>query len=200
MNIRLAAVALFSALVGALVALSVLPSDRAPSLPRTTGKALVGGPFTLVHHSGETVTDARYRGRHMLLTFGFTHCPDICPSALQVMSAAIERLGPQSAKVTPLFITVDPERDTAAQLAQYVASFHPRLEGLTGTQDQIAAVAKAYRVYYKRTTDETSAVGYTFDHSALIYLMDGKGDYVTHFTHATSVDVMADRIAKQLSR
>ena len=200
MNFKLAAVALVGAILGALAALAVLPGDRTTALQRTTGKALVGGPFTLVHHSGETVSDARYRGQHMLLTFGFTHCPDICPSALQVMSAAIERLGANTRKVTPLFITVDPERDTAAQLAQYVASFHPRLEGLTGTPAQIDAVARAYRVYYKRTTDAKSAVGYTFDHSALIYLMDAKGEYVTHFTHATSVDVMADRIAKHLSR
>lgn len=200
MNVRLLAVGIASAIMGALAASAVLPPvGDAPTL-RSTGKALVGGPFTLVRHTGDTVTDAAYRGRYMLLTFGFTYCPDVCPSSLQVMAAAINRLGPAGARITPLFITVDPERDSPAQLAQYVASFHSRLEGLTGSRAQIDAVARAYRVYHKRVNDEKSAAGYTFDHSALIFLMDPSGAYVTHFAHGTSADVMADRLAKVLPR
>jgi len=199
MNFRLLAVALVGLLVGTAVAVTVLPKTRGqlPSLP-SVGQALVGGPFELVDHTGKTVTDRDFRGRYMLVYFGFTYCPDVCPSGLQVMAEALDKVGAKTEKVVPVLITVDPERDTPAQLAQYVPSFHPRLIGLTGSPEQIAAVQKAYRVYAKKVTDDKSSAGYTFDHTSLMYLMDPQGNYVAHFTHATPVDRIAERLRSAL--
>ena len=199
MNFRLLAVAVVGLVVGGAVAIALLPGsrDQLPVLP-SVGKALVGGPFELVDHTGKTVTDKDFRGRFMLVYFGFTYCPDVCPSAMQVMSTALDQVGPKAEKIVPLFITVDPERDTPAQLAQYVPSFHPRLIGLTGTPEQVAAAEKAYRVYAKKVTDDKSTAGYTFDHTSLVYLMDPKGDYVAHFTHATPVERIVERLQKAL--
>jgi protein SCO1/2 len=200
MNFRLLAVALVGLLAGVAAAVTMLPSSRVqlPSMP-SVGKALVGGPFELVDHTGKTVTDKDFRGRFMLVYFGFTLCPDVCPSGLQVMAAALDQVGAKAEKIVPLFITVDPERDTPAQMAQYVASFHPRLIGLSGSPEQIAAAEKAYRVYAKKVTDDKSSAGYTFDHTSLMYLMDPKGDYVAHFTHATPVERIAERLEKALA-
>lgn len=198
MNFRLAVVALAAAVIGVALALAILPGPREQitrALP-STGKALVGGPFTLVDHNGKTVTDRDYRGRYMLVYFGFTNCPDVCPSGLQVISAALDKAGAKADQVMPIFITVDPERDTPEQLASYVSSFHPRLVGLTGSAEQIAAALKAYRVYAKKVEDPKSTAGYTYDHTSIIYLMDRNGDYLANFTHATSVDRIAERLAK----
>ncbi|HWV83149.1 MAG TPA: SCO family protein [Hyphomicrobiaceae bacterium] len=198
MNFRLAVVALAAAIVGVALALVILPGPREQltrALP-STGKALVGGPFTLVDHTGKTVTDKDFRGRYMLVYFGFTNCPDICPSGLQVISAALDKAGAKAEQVTPLFVTVDPERDTPEQLASYVSSFHPRLIGLTGSPEQIAAALKAYRVYAKKVEDPKSTAGFTYDHTSIIYLMDRNGDYLANFTHATSADRIAERLAQ----
>jgi cytochrome oxidase Cu insertion factor (SCO1/SenC/PrrC family) len=195
MNFRLAAIALSAALVGGLVALAVLQPQVSNVLP-STGKALVGGPFTLVDHTGKTVTEKDFRGRYMLILFGFTHCPDVCPTGLQVMAAALEKVGAKAEQVTPILITVDPERDTPEQLASYVPSFHPRLVGLTGSPEQVGAALKAYRVYAKKVEDPKSAAGFTFDHTSLLYLMDRNGEYIAHFTHASPVDRIAERLAK----
>src|SRR5262245_57236219 len=188
--------------LGGLAALLIFPAARAKLLPavnvRSVGQALVGGPFTLTDHTGKRVTDKDFRGRTLIVFFGFTFCPDVCPSGLQVIAAAIDKLGPKGQSITPLFISVDPERDTPAQLASYVKSFHPRLVGLTGTPAEIAAVAKAYRVYVKKVTDPKSTAGYTIDHSSIIYVMGPDGAYRTHFTHTTNADVMAERLAKLL--
>ena len=200
-SLRLALIVLAGLLLGAAAALAIFPAARERLLPErasSVGHALVGGPFTLTDQSGKGVTDKDFRGRYLLVFFGFTNCPDVCPSALQVMAAALDKLGPKGQKVTPLFITVDPERDTPAQLATYVKSFHPRLVGLTGTPAEIEAVTKAYRVYVKKVPDPKSSAGYSFDHSAIIYLMGPDGDYLAHFTHASNVDTMAERLAKLL--
>lgn len=201
-TIRLALFVLAGLALGAAGALAVFPEARQRLLPissmTTTGQALVGGPFELTDHTGKRVSDRDYRGQFMLVFFGFTFCPDVCPSGLQVMSAALDKLGPKADRITPILITVDPERDTPEQLAKYVRSFHPRLVGLTGTPEEIAAAAKAYRVYYRKVEDPKSTAGYTMDHSAIIYVMGPDGAFRTHFTHATSADVMADRLAKLL--
>ena len=193
-------VVLTGLVVGAVTALAVFPEARARLMPaagvKVMGQALIGGPFTLTDHTGKRVTDQDFRGRTTLVLFGFTFCPDVCPSALQVVSAALDKLGPKAEAITPILITLDPSRDTPAQLASYVQSFHPRLIGLTGTQAEIDAVAKAYRVYAKRVDDPKSTAGYTIDHSTFIYVMGPDGAYVTHFTHATPVDAMAARLAK----
>jgi protein SCO1/2 len=189
-------------MVGAVAALAVFPAARERVLPaagvKVMGQALVGGPFTLTDHTGKRVTDQDFRGRDMLVFFGFTFCPDVCPSALQVVAAALDKLGPKADRFVPVFITLDPDRDGPKELAAYVQSFHPRLVGLTGTPAEIEAVAKAYRVYFRKTEDPKSTAGYTIDHTSLIYVMGRDGAYRTHFAHTTNADVMADRLAKLL--
>ena len=164
----------------------------------TIGQATVGGPFSLTDHNGRRVTDKDFAGRFMLVFFGFTFCPDVCPTALQVTSAALDKLGAKAARVQPVFISVDPGRDTPEQLKSYVASFHPRLIGLTGTPEEVTAVARAYRVYFKQVKDERSAAGYTVDHSSIVYLRGPDGRFITHFTHATSPDAMVAALQRHL--
>jgi cytochrome oxidase Cu insertion factor (SCO1/SenC/PrrC family) len=198
-QLRLALFILAGFAIGAFVAVTAFPSVRERLLPavniKSAGQALVGGPFSLTDQTGKRVTDQDFRGRFMLVLFGFTYCPDICPSALQVMSAALDKLGPKAERITPVLITVDPERDTPAQLAAYVKSFHPRLVGLTGSPAEIEGVIKAYRVYARKVPDPKSTAGFSIDHSALIYVMGPDGKYRAHFTPATSVDAMAERLA-----
>jgi cytochrome oxidase Cu insertion factor (SCO1/SenC/PrrC family) len=168
----------------------------APDPPRmlVTGKADVGGPFTLTAHTGERVSDEEFRGKYMLVAFGFTYCPDLCPAELQVMSAALDAMGAEAAHIQPLFITIDPERDTAARLGEYVAHFHPKLIGLTGSPDEIAAVARAYRVWYEKVEDEASPDGYLMDHTSITYLMDPDGEFVQHFSFGTSPRAIAEAL------
>ncbi len=157
----------------------------------SSGKPRVGGPFELVSHTGKTVTNADFSGKYMLMFFGFTFCPDVCPTELQVITSALEELGPTADKIQPIFVTVDPERDTPEAMAQYVAHFHPSFVGLTGSPEQIAKVAKAFRVYYKRVEDPSSAAEYTMDHSAVVYLMGPEGAFLKHYGGATSPEAMA---------
>lgn len=138
----------------------------------------VGGPFALTDQNGQTVTDASLRGQPYLLFFGFTHCPDICPSTLYEVSQMLEALG-KDAKARAVFISVDPERDTQSVMKDYLGSFDPRILGLTGTPEQIAAVAKAFRVYAKKVAQKDGE--YTMDHTAMVYLMDSKGRFVGGF-------------------
>ena len=161
------------------------------------GVALVGGPFELVDHEGKTVRDDAFRGRLMLVYFGYTWCPDVCPTELQNMSAAMDLLGEDAAEVAPIFITVDPERDTAATIADYRQHVHPSLVALTGSPEQVSAAAKTYRVYYAKGPEERPGE-YLMDHSSFVYLMDRKGGYLTHFAPATPPETMAARIREHL--
>lgn len=156
-----------------------------------TGTALVGGPFTLTDHSGRKMTDADFRGKYMLIFFGYTYCPDVCPTELQVMAEALKQLGPRGESITPVFISIDPERDTPETLKSYVENFDPRMVGLTGTSDEIAAVAKAYRVYYAKA-GKTATPDYLMDHSSIIYLMDPQGRFLKHFTYSTDARALAE--------
>ncbi|MBX3508671.1 SCO family protein [Parvibaculum sp.] len=158
----------------------------------------VGGPFTLVNHHGETVTEQDFRGRFMLVYFGFTFCPDVCPTELGVMAAAVKALGEKGERVTPVLISIDPERDTPEVLARYVALFHPRLVGLTGTPEQVDAAAKAWHVYYAKVEDESVSEAYTMDHSSIVFLMGPDGEYLKLFRPQTPPDEMAREIAKYL--
>lgn len=202
MRLRLLGLIAAGLIGGALLGVALVPGAldrlRPSAQVMSLGKAAVGGPFTLTDQTGRRVTDQDFRGKYMLVYFGFTFCPDVCPSGLQVMAAALDQLGPKAEQVVPIFITVDPERDTPEQLAQYVASFHPRLLGLTGSPEEIQSVAKAYRVYYRKVKDEKSTAEYTVDHTSIIYLMSPEGEFITHFTHATPASTMADKIAKVL--
>jgi protein SCO1/2 len=163
-----------------------------------SGKAMIGGPFSLVDQTGKIVTDKDFRGKDMLVFFGFTNCPDICPSGLQVMSAALEKLGTRADNVVPLFITLDPERDTPEKMAEYVKNFSPRLVGLTGSTSDIAAAAKAYRVFYQKVADEKDPTHYSVDHSAIFYLMGKDGSLLTPIPHTNDPDQLAAAIGKAL--
>jgi protein SCO1/2 len=134
----------------------------------------------------------------MLVFFGFTHCPDICPAELQVIAQALDKLGDKAKQVVPVFITVDPERDTPPVMAEYVKSFGPEFVGLTGSPEAIAAAAKAYRIAYTKVENRESPGDYNVDHSALVYLMDPEGRYVTHFSYSTNADQMAEKLGKIL--
>jgi cytochrome oxidase Cu insertion factor (SCO1/SenC/PrrC family) len=162
------------------------------------GGVSMGGPFTLVNTAGETVTEASFRGRWMLVYFGFTYCPDVCPTELQTMSSALDRLGPQAAKIVPVFITIDPERDTPAALAEYVKLFDERLVGLTGSKEQIAAAAKSYRVYYARAKGK-DATDYLMDHSSFIYLIGPDGGFRALFRQGMPAQDMADSLKSRLA-
>jgi protein SCO1/2 len=170
------------------------------------GRALIGGPFTLVDQTGAQRTDADFRGRAMLIYFGYTHCPDACPTALQSMSDAMDGLGGRGAMVVPILITVDPARDTADHLQRYLENFHPRIVALTGSETAIAETAKAYRIFYAKAKDRNVTAGaahppaddYLIDHSSFIYLMGRDGRYLTHFPGNASPEQLADGIRKYL--
>lgn len=162
-------------------------------LSRTEGTASIGGPFTLVDHTGKSVTEADFRGRFMLVYFGFTYCPDVCPTALSTMAGALDIIGAAAVRVVPVFVSVDPERDTPEQLDMYVRHFHPSLVGLTGSAEQVAVAAKAFRVYYAKVEEEgLDEDEYNMDHTSNIYLMGPNGKFLTHFSGpATSPETMA---------
>ena len=187
-------------LLASLVAVLLLkPTAEQGETSRSTGTALVGGPFELVSHTGQTMTEADFAGQYMLIYFGFTFCPDVCPTELQVMSAALDILGDDGRNVTPVLISIDPERDSVEAMAQYVVNFHPRLVGLTGTPEQVAAAASAYRVYYQKVADDSSAATYTMDHSSVVYLMGPDGAFIKHFGPGTSPEKMAKTIAAAIA-
>jgi protein SCO1/2 len=161
--------------------------------------ASIGGPFTLTDQDGRTVTDGDFRGRWLLVYFGFTYCPDICPTSLARNGDAITLLGEKGKKVLPVLITIDPERDTPEKLKGYVQSFHPHTVGLTGTPDQIAAVARAYRVYYAQAhPSEGEGDNYLMDHSSLTYLVGPDGRFVEFFNQNASAQEVADSLSRRL--
>jgi protein SCO1/2 len=172
--------------------------DGGGGRPGSSGIARIGGPFQLVDHNGQTRNDSEFRGRLMLIYFGYTFCPDACPTALQVMSVALNQIGDRAKEVQPIFITIDPERDTVARMKDYVRNFHPGLVGLTGTAQQVAKAAKAFRVYYVKAGDAGSKADYLMDHSSIVYLMDRKGRYLTHFTHNNAPEDLVREIRKHL--
>ena len=162
------------------------------------GQEPIGGPFELIDHTGARRTDADYRGKLALLYFGYTYCPDVCPTDLQAMASALDLLGDAARAVQPLFITIDPERDTAEHLANYVSLFHPRLVGLTGGADAVRQAARAYKVHYAKVVLPDSP-DYAMDHSAFIYLVNADGQYLGFFPPGTSPERMATIIQPHLS-
>uniref|UniRef100_A0ACD5ZEE6 Uncharacterized protein n=1 Tax=Avena sativa TaxID=4498 RepID=A0ACD5ZEE6_AVESA len=164
---------------------------------QTVGTAAIGGPFSLLNHDGKPVTEKDFLGKWTLLYFGFTHCPDICPDELQKMSAAINKIK-ETAKleIVPVFISVDPERDTVEQVHDYVKEFHEDLIGLTGTSEEVRKVARAYRVYYMKTEEEGS--DYLVDHSIVMYLMNPKMEFVKFFGKNYDEDTLAQGIIKEI--
>ena len=198
---RLLTVIVAGFLIGALGgAAALLLARGGPPKVETSGKALIGGPFKLVDQTGKTVTDQDFRGRYMLVFFGFTHCPDICPAELQVMSESLESLGAKSDQVLPVFITLDPERDTPDVVGNYVKNFGPRFVGLTGSPEAIAEAAKAYRVTFSKFVPDGQEdnQNYTIDHVAIAYLMGPDGKYVEHFPYGTPAAKMTETLRRYL--
>lgn len=174
------------------------------AMPETVEAPIVG-KFELVDSTNKSVTEADFAGRHMLIYFGFTFCPDVCPTELAKMAAALdifaEAAPGRAAKIVPLFISVDPDRDTPDRLAEYAALFHPRLIALTGSPEQIRAVAAAYKVFYVKVHPEGGATDkqdYLMDHSSQIYLMGPNAYYVTHYSSTLSAEQIAADLAARV--
>jgi protein SCO1/2 len=169
-----------------------------PALVRTLADPGIGGPFRLTDQDGNIRSDAEFRGKLMLVEFGYTFCPDICPLGLQLFADVLDRLGPDADALQAVFITVDPARDTTEVLRSYIDHFSPRILGLRGTEEEVAAAAKAYRVYYKLGADRATNPNYLVDHSAILFLMDRDGKFVTHFTHETPPERVVAAIRARL--
>ncbi len=162
---------------------------------RTSGAALIGGNFELLNHDGKTITNKDFHGKYMLIYFGYTFCPDVCPTELQVMTGALELLGDKAKNIQPVFVSVDPERDTPAVMKDYVSNFYPGMIGLTGSAEQISKVAKLYRVYYSKAAEKDApADEYAMDHSSIVYLMGPDGSFVKHFSYGTDSEKLAKGI------
>ncbi|PCJ57700.1 MAG: SCO family protein [Rhodospirillaceae bacterium] len=174
----------------------VADKETAPAADKeTTQDVPIGGPFTLTDTQGVSRKAADFRGQYLLLFFGYTFCPDICPVTLQTLSNAVEKMDKKGLKVTPVFITLDPERDNVDAMGHYLANFHPRFVGLTGTVEQIAVAAKAYHVYYAKAGEDAD---YLVDHSAIVFFMGPDGKYLAHFRHSDSAETMAKGMSNRI--
>lgn len=188
-------IALFAVLVAFAAMLFAAAVAIFPTPDEEAAASAIGGPFRLAATDGRMVTEQDLVGRPTLIFFGFTRCPDVCPTALAEVSAIFGRLGPQ-AKVGAYFVTVDPERDTTAALADFLSSFDKRIVGLSGDPQALEAMRRAYRVYAKKVP--TSEGDYTMDHTAIVYLMDKKGRFVNAFNIARPADEAARDLARYL--
>jgi protein SCO1/2 len=157
-----------------------------------------GGAFELIDHHGRAVSDLSYRGQFMLLFFGFTHCRAVCPAALARLSAVIGRLGPSASRLQPLYVTVDPERDTPEVMKAFLERGYPHFTGLTGSRENIDHVKSLYRVFARRAADPDDVTGYQMPHTAFTYLVGSDGRYVAHFTDAVGEDELVARIGSHL--
>jgi protein SCO1/2 len=184
-------------ILGAGVFLALALRDNPRGAAGTMLASAIGGPFRLTDQSGKTVTDADLMGKWSLVYFGYTHCPDACPTALNDISIALEDLGTKRDAVRPVFITVDPERDTPDALKAYVTSFDAPILALTGTPEQVAQAAKGYRVYYAKHPEAGGE--YSMDHSSVIYVMDPQGRFTASFTHESTPEQIAERLKKLLT-
>jgi protein SCO1/2 len=170
---------------------------RSESSSVLAGVPQIGGPFTLTDHNGNTVTDDDFQGKFMLIFFGFTNCPDVCPTELQTFSVAMEELGDESDEVVPIFVTVDPSRDTPEIMKEYVTTFHPSIVGLTGSEEAISDIKKQYRVYSQKQ-DNDDPDYYLVDHTSFTYLMGRDGDLITVFSFGVPPEEIASKIREQL--
>ena len=190
------------AMVGAIfvgIKTGQFDATNAPQTAAESTRALIGGPFVLTDQTGDQVTEADLLGHYSLVAFGYTYCPDICPLTQQTIAAALDELGRRGDQIVPYLITIDPQRDTVEVLAEYARHFHPRLVALTGTPEQIAEAASVFRIFYGRTGPPVEgAQEYLMEHTSIVYVMGPDGNYVTHFTHATPVDEMVQRLREIL--
>jgi protein SCO1/2 len=187
--VRIASVAAVAVVLGFL-------TFRVLTMPTTNGPA-IGGPFALQDGNGKTVTDRDLRGKWLLIYFGYTHCPDACPTTLSQMAAALDKLGDKKDRIVPVFITVDPDRDTPATMKDYAASFGPNFVGLSGSPDAVKAVEREYHVYAAKHPIEGG--DYEMDHSSVIYLMDPDGKFVTNYVTGDKPEDMAKSLNETVS-
>lgn len=189
------ALALAAATLGACNGGTAGQTDKPP-----LAGARIGGPFALIDQDGKTVRDTDFAGKYRLVYFGYTYCPDVCPTDMQKMGRALRTLEKQdpayAAKIQPVFITIDPDRDKPAQVKQFVTAFHPRIVGLTGTPEQIAAVAKSYGAYFKKMQPSEPGGAYLMDHAATIYLMGKQGEPLALITREMTEPEMIAEIRK----
>ena len=195
--VLVAAVAAALVILGAGLFLALALRDNPRGVGGTALASAIGGPFRLIDQNGQTVTDADLKGKWSLVYFGYTHCPDACPTALNDISIALDDLGPKRDAVRAVFITVDPERDTAEALKSYVTSFDAPILALTGSPEAIAQAAKGYRVYYAKHPE--AGGDYSMDHSSVIYVMDPEGRFTATFTPESSPEDIAARLKKLLA-
>ena len=186
-----------------LIGTSVAVAEDQPSAAHMMddlmyGRGPIGGPFTLTDHAGRARSDSEFRGRLMIVYFGYTFCPDVCPTDLQAITQALNALGPLAAEVQPIFITIDPERDTKV-LAEYVSAFHPSLIGLTGSSAEIRKVANAYKAFYTKVSDERTNE-YSIDHSGVIYLMGRNGEYLGFMPPQTGPERLTEILRTYLAK
>jgi len=189
-------------IAGCLIASIGCAADKQPSAAQMMddlmyGRGQIGGPFTLVDQTGKSRNDGEFRGKLMIVYFGYTFCPDVCPGDLQAITLALDQLGSLAAKVQPVFITIDPERDDKV-LAEYVSAFHPSLIGLTGTPDQIREVANSYKAFYTKVRDDRTG-DYAIDHTGVIYLMGKDGKYLGFMPPQTAPDRLAEVLRTYLA-
>jgi len=184
--------------LGCVAAGGLCYETKQSAVPRvvTVGTPQIGGPFSLADQNGQPKTDADFRGRWMFVYFGYTNCPDVCPTTLALMSEVLKQLGGQANLIAPIFVTVDPGHDTPKVLKQYLASFGPRFIGLTGSQHQIAAVAREYKVYSVKRP--LKGGGYAIDHSSVVCLMDPAGKFVTVYDNSQTPEQIAADLRKRL--
>ncbi|MFM7084029.1 MAG: SCO family protein [Hyphomicrobium sp.] len=198
MNYRILYALIFGVMIGLLSGFLTFWNATPPITTKNT-LVPIGGSFTLEDVSGKQRTEKDFFGKPMLVFFGFTNCPDICPSGLQTLTIALHNIGKFSKNLTPLFVSIDPERDTPQVMGKYLESFHSTIQGLTGSPEQIQKIIKAYRVYAKKTSDPSELHRYFFDHSSFFYLMDSEGKYVKHFPSSISAETLSSELTSYLS-
>lgn len=193
---------LFICMIGLAIILSLLgyriwqtETGQAGQAGSNTPRPSIVAVFDLVDQNGHAVTQESYPDKYLLIYFGFAFCPDICPFTLDMMSAAMGQVPTSIAdRIQPIFISLDPERDTPDELASYISNFDPRFVALTGTAEQVKAAAKQFKVYFRKVEDPQSMGGYVIDHSSIIYLIDPAGDFIQHFTHQETEQTIAKKL------
>jgi protein SCO1/2 len=186
------------AIVLTLVGFTALVNSRqTPASQIVTGVASIGGPFTLTRSDGRTVTERDFLDKPTAIFFGFTFCPEVCPTTLYELSGLIRDLGPEADRMNFAFVSVDWERDGPKELASYTSAFDSRIQGLSGTEAEIEAVTRAYRVYYKRVPVEGG--DYTIDHTASVYLMDKGGQFVGTLAYGEARDTMMEKLKRLIA-
>ena len=190
--------------LGLLVLVALLLVELGSQKNRTlASKPDIGGAFSLIDQDGRQVSEADFAGSPVLVYFGFTYCPDVCPLSLDILGAALDQLTEmapaKAAALQPVFISVDPARDTPAKMKEYLSYFHPKLTGLNGSPEQIDEVRKSYRVYSARAPETDANGHYNVDHSSMFYLMDGENRYLAHFSHNMTAEALAEGLAEGLA-